>query len=143
MSNGESEQVQRRECPACREMIVVGAKVCRFCKTSFDAAGEPLLGERAPLPESKGDATGGLIPYKNTSALIAYYCGVFSLIPCFAIGIAALILGIKGLKYAKANPEAKGKVHAWIGIIAGGFFGVVYLLLNILMVVGMIVNRGR
>ncbi len=74
-----------------------------------------------------GDATGGLIPYKNVPALIAYYCGVFALIPCFPIGIAGFVLGIIGLKRARANPVVKGKVHAWIGIVAGGLFGLVWL----------------
>src|ERR1700691_993745 len=36
-----------------------------------------------------------IIPYRNAPALIAYYLGIFSLIPCvgFVLGIAALILG--------------------------------------------------
>ena len=52
-------------------------------------------------------------------ALLAYYLGVFSLIPCIGIplGIAALVLGIKGLKYAKLHPEAKGKGARWAKII--------------------------
>ena len=72
--------------------------------------------------EPQGDSTGGLIPYKNPQALIAYYCGVFSLLPVLGLflGIAAFILGLKGLKFAKEHPETKGTVHAWIGIIMGG-----------------------
>jgi hypothetical protein len=79
------------------------------------------------------DALSSIIPYKNSSALIAYYLGVFSLIPCLGIilGIAAFILGLRGLNYAKKHPEAKGKVHAWIGIIVGGFFALLYLILTI------------
>ncbi|MDA3800443.1 MAG: DUF4190 domain-containing protein [Kiritimatiellae bacterium] len=74
---------------------------------------------------------GGLIPYKNAKALWAYYCGVFSLIPCVGIplGIVALILGIKGLKYANVHEESKGKAHAWVGIILGGFCAISYTLL--------------
>ena len=77
-----------------------------------------------------------IIPYKNEKALIAYYLGVFSLIPCLGspLGITALILGLKGLNYAKEHPEAKGQVHAWIGIIVGGFFGLVYTLLIIILI---------
>ena len=77
---------------------------------------------------------GGLIPTKNSNALIAYYLGVFSIIPCFGplLGIAAFILGLKGLRFAKEHPEAKGKTHAWVGIVAGGFFGLLYLLLLLL-----------
>ena len=76
---------------------------------------------------------GGLIPYKNTRALWAYYLGIFSLIPCFGIvlGIAALIVGIGGLKYADLHPEARGKVHAWIGVVLGGLCA----LFNILLIV--------
>ena len=62
-----------------------------------------------------------VIPYKNPKALIAYYLAIFSLIPCLGIplGIAALVLGILGLKAAKAHPQAHGQVHAWVGIILG------------------------
>lgn len=65
---------------------------------------------------------GGLFPYKNQRALWAYYLGIFSLIPClgFPLGVAALVLGIGGLKYAELHPETKGKGHSWTGIILGG-----------------------
>ncbi|MBL8849582.1 MAG: DUF4190 domain-containing protein [Planctomycetaceae bacterium] len=70
----------------------------------------------------EGDATGGFIPYKNPKALIAYYCGVFSLMPCIGIvpGIAGVVLGVMGLSYRRQHPETKGSVHAWIGIVFGG-----------------------
>ena len=63
-----------------------------------------------------------VVPYKNPKALIAYYCAIFSLIPCLGLplGITAFILGLLGLKAANAHPGAHGKVHAWIGIILGG-----------------------
>lgn len=80
-------------------------------------------------PEETGDATGGVIPYKNAPALIAYYLGVFSLIPCFAIplGAGAFVLGIIGLVKYKKTPQVRGVVHAWIGILLGGLM----LLLNV------------
>jgi hypothetical protein len=72
---------------------------------------------------NEGDATGGLIPYKNGMALGAYYSGVFGLISCFILlgffGIVPIILGIMGLKYAKQHPEARGQVHAIVGIVLG------------------------
>src|SRR5262249_42831092 len=62
-----------------------------------------------------------IIPYKNGRALAAYYLGVFGLIPCLGLllGPAALILGILGMRYVKANPTAKGTGHAIAGIIMG------------------------
>ena len=84
-------------------------------------AGDPM-GHPAPQQDSQGDATGGLIPYKNAPALIAYYVSLLSLLPILGLpfGIAAFILGVIGLKKRAANPVIKGAAHAWIGIILGG-----------------------
>jgi hypothetical protein len=89
-----------------------------------------------PLPPTPGsdpvgDATHGVIPYKNPQALTAYYLGIFSLIPVLGLflGIAAFVLGIKGLKFRKLHPETKGSAHAWIGIILGGLVAVAHLVL--------------
>jgi hypothetical protein len=81
-----------------------------------NAAPPPL-----PPPPPEGDATGGVIPYKNPKALTAYYLGVFSLIPClgFFLGIGAIVLGILGLRACKQTPQIRGTVHAWIGIGLG------------------------
>lgn len=72
-------------------------------------------------PIEQGDATGGVIPYKNPHALIAYYLGIVALLPMVGIpfGIASIILGFMGLKRRKENPIIKGSVHAWIGIVFG------------------------
>ncbi len=69
-----------------------------------------------------------IIPYKNVRALVAYYLGVFSLIPCVGLflGPAALVLGILGLRYVKANPTAKGTGHAIAGIVLGGLTTLAY-----------------
>ena len=85
------------------------------------------------LSAGQGDATGGLIPYKNIPALMAYYFGVFSIIPFFPIGIAAFVLGIVGLKRRKRNPIIRGAAHAWIGIIVGGLFGLIWTVLTFLL----------
>ncbi|MCW3053685.1 MAG: hypothetical protein JWN14_2855 [Chthonomonadales bacterium] len=71
------------------------------------------------------------VPMGNPKALTAYYLGIFSFIPLLGIflGIAAFVLGLQGLKAAKQTPEIKGKTHAWIGIVIGGFFGFGYILL--------------
>jgi hypothetical protein len=73
-------------------------------------------------PQSSDGGVSTIIPYKNPKALAAYYLAVFSLIPCLGglLGLAALILGFLGLSAASAHPEAKGKAHAWVGILLGG-----------------------
>lgn len=74
-----------------------------------------------PPPPVHGDATGGVIPYKNPPALIAYYCSMLALLPFlgFPFAVAAVILGPIGLKRYARNPAIKGKVHARIGIVLG------------------------
>ncbi len=88
--------------------------------------------------EEEGDVTGGVIPYKNAKALMSYYCGVFSLIPCVGIvlGPIAILLGILGFSYAKKHPKASGKAHAIVGIILGTIVVVGHLTLGILIAVG-------
>jgi len=124
---------KRRPCPVCGEQILATAKVCRFCGEQFAPARSA---------ESEGDATGGLIPYKNPPALIAYYCGIFSLIACIPffvpLPIVALVLGIKGLKKAKAEPHVKGQVHAWIGIVCGAIFGLIGIVSTIVGIIGIV-----
>ena len=94
---------------------------------------------------SNDETLGGLIPSKNGPALASYYLGVFSLIPFLSIplGVAAFILGIKGLRKVKEHPEVKGKVHAWVGVIAGGLFALVYMVLFLLIFVVMLPIPGR
>lgn len=82
-----------------------------------------------------GDATGGLIPYKNVPALVGYYVSIFGMLPCFPLGIAAFILGILGLRKAKQNPAVRGQAHAWIAIILGGLFGTLWTVLTIIGVI--------
>jgi hypothetical protein len=71
----------------------------------------------------EGDATGGLIPYKNGKALAAYYCGVFGFVACVLglgiFGIVPIILGFLGLKHAREYPESRGQAHAVTGIVLG------------------------
>lgn len=92
----------------------------------------------APAPASaQGDSgISTVIPYKNVPALIAYYVGVFCIICPPLLCFPAIILGVIGLRRVKENPEIKGTVHAWIGILSGSFF----LLLSI--VVGVLVSYG-
>lgn len=113
----------------CRKCGAENEDTAQNCK-----CGEPL---RSGSAAAGDDAISSIIPYRNVYALVAYYLGVFSVIPCFGflIGIPALVLGIIGLKHAGKHPEAKGKVHAWVGIILGGFCGLVWLALLAIIII--------
>ena len=67
------------------------------------------------------DAVESLIPYKNPQGLMAYYAGVFALIPCVGLilGPAAFVLGLLGIRYANKYPTAGGKGHAIAGVVLG------------------------
>jgi hypothetical protein len=88
-------------------------------------------------PESSGSGLNVIIPFKNVRALVAYYLGVFSLIPFLGIplGLAGFTLGILGLKFRRQHPTAGGVVHAWIGIILGGLCGFGYLALVVFVII--------
>lgn len=141
-------------CSNCNGENLTGSTVCVHCGRELAAALSP-----APMaPPASPDASGAwgppapaaasdpaapppiiaqVIPYKNVPALVAYYLGVFSVIPCIGLplGIAAVVLGILGLRRAKKHPESKGKVHAWVGIIVGGIFGLIYLALGVVLLI--------
>jgi hypothetical protein len=93
----------------------------------------PVEVQYAPRSD-EGDATGGLIPYKNLPALFAYYLGIFSFIPL--LGLAALVLGIVGLRLRARKPVVSGVVHAWIGIVLGSLSTAFYLLIMGLIIAG-------
>jgi hypothetical protein len=88
----------------------------------------------------EGDATGGIIPYKNPKALIAYYLGIFSGLPLIGlpIGIAAFILGFLGLRDRSRNPVIKGSLHAGIGIGCGCLFSLLWSLVIVSIVIAII-----
>jgi hypothetical protein len=122
------------KCPKCAEPVLVPgedpeAAVTQEPRSPAPAARQrplrPVEDEYEDAPSVRRDPGDGglstLIPYKNGKALVAYYCGVFSLIPClgFILGPIALIFGILGVRYAKAYPTAKGMGHAIAGIVLG------------------------
>jgi hypothetical protein len=102
----------------------------------------PPAGASGPAG-NQGDATGGIIPYKNPHALAAYYLGVFSLIPLlgFICGAIAVPLGVSGLKRKARNPVIRGTIHAWVGIILGSLSVGVHLLLVTIPIIAALKHR--
>ena len=115
------------KCFACQAEIPDYSAVCPKC--GDDPQANPFEAPTAPRTRpvstpSEGDATGGIIPYKNPKALIAYYLGIFSGFPVigFFLAVPALVLGIMGLRDRNRNPAIKGSIHAGIGIGCGAIF---------------------
>ena len=88
------------------------------------------------------DTGGGIdtvIPWRNGLALGAYYSGIFLGLLCVfgaILGFVPLVLGVLGLVKASKDPEARGRVHAWIGII----LGVLEILFGCLVAVAVAIN---
>ncbi len=99
------------------------------------------------LPSASPGATPGgdetvaaIIPFRNWPALTAYYLGIFSLFPLIGLLLAvpAFVLGIMGYRRYLADRRLKGNVHAWIGIICGAIFTLVWGGVSVLMIIAMI-----
>ncbi|MDX9981196.1 MAG: hypothetical protein RBU25_14315 [Lentisphaeria bacterium] len=152
----ESFAGQPVKCPGCEKLTVAPAApqppagkaldekmLCPKCGQENPAdngkcvgCGLVLHGPPTPRFIVVDDNTmGGLIPYKNPMALWAYYLGLAALFPLFGVplAIAALALGLRGSKFASQNPEAKGKYHAWTGIVLGTLSLVGHVALYVLL----------
>jgi hypothetical protein len=115
-------------CSKCGNQNADHVTNCVICST-------PLLD--TPFA-AQGDATGGVIPYKNPQALIAYYLGIASGLPIIGLplGIAAFVLGILGLRARQRNPVIKGSIHAGIGIGCGCVFSIFWTLVIVGIIAG-------
>jgi hypothetical protein len=91
------------------------------------------------------DPVQAFIPYRNAPALISYYLGIFSILPCAGaiMGPIAIFLGLKGLKLAAQHPEARGKAHAITGIVSGSIFGLLWIILDLFALVALLLSATR
>ena len=139
-------------CDQCGAQVREQDSICPTCQAPLqmkavpETAGNPYLPPvqksfTSPAPPvNEGDATGGVIPYKNPQALLAYYLGLLSGLPLIGLplGIAAFILGIKGLKARKRNPVIKGSIHAGIGVGCGGLFTLVWGIVIVVVLISLL-----
>jgi hypothetical protein len=101
----------------------LGNRYCGYCR-DFRLAQMQGPAPGAIPPPTAADQ---IIPTRNPHALIGYYTGVFSLVPCLALvaGPAAVILGVSGLRAQRENPNLSGKAHAIVAIVLGGLTSLV------------------
>jgi hypothetical protein len=122
-------------CQKCGSPIAEGNLYCTQCgkPVSSGAAAPENNTFSAPLKsDNPNENIRFFVPYSNPYGLASYYLGMASLIPFLGIftGIAAVISGIIGLVKAQKNPQIRGKIHAWAGILLGFFFALLYSLLS-------------
>jgi hypothetical protein len=77
---------------------------------------------------------------RNGDALASYLFGILSPLPLLGLlfGVPALVLGVRGLRYAREHPGAGGSLQCRIGMSLGGFFAAVYLTLTFFLLVVLI-----
>lgn len=135
------------KCSACQTEIPNYSTVCPKCgeNPQTNPYQAPAAANVAKSTDnSEGDATGGIIPYKNPKALIAYSVGIFSGFPGHWIlsGNPGMVLEIMGLRDRNRNPAIKGSVHAGIGIGCGAFFMLLWGAVIVFLIIG-IATDGR
>ena len=137
------------KCPNCRVENPSTARNCFECGAELaNPYAAPTAGLDLPpgiqpaAPDGDDGPVSAIIPYKNPSALIAYYLGLFSCCPVpvlgLAMGIVSIVLAVKGFKAAKLNPKAHGTAHAWIGLICGSVGVLIGLVMVAATVAGII-----
>lgn len=101
------------QCSECGCVLRSEAPGETFAKDAFEAAQQSSPEERSGLAR--------MIPYKNPTALTAYYLAVASFVPLLGLFLApfAIGCGMNGLKRAKWNPGKGGAAHAWVAIVLG------------------------
>ena len=107
-------------CPKCGSTNETGVPSCVSC-------GEAL--PQFPRPrDSHDDALGLIIPINVSGwAIAASYAGLFAL--TVVLAPIALILGIVALRDLKRRPQLRGKGRAWFGVIMGGIFSLILLIM--------------
>jgi hypothetical protein len=70
-----------------------------------------------------------MVPSGNKPALISYYAALLALLPLAGVlfGAVAVFFGVRGVKLERRYPDVRGGLHAWFGILFGGFFGLLWL----------------
>ena len=123
-------------CDACLVQFQ-GLRLCGRCR---DLRLGQMLGHRPQgiQPSTPPTLADHIIPARNPQALIGYYLGVFSLIPCLGnlLGPAALALGILALRARRREPNLPGATHAIVAIVLGSLTTLVYWGAIILMLIG-------
>jgi hypothetical protein len=73
---------------------------------------------------------------RNRDALASYLLGILSPLPLLGLlfGVAAVVLGVRGLRHAREEPGADAALQCWIGIGLGAVFSAFYLAVGLFLI---------
>lgn len=114
-------------CPFCGNRLARGIATCASCGRTL-----PPLEPRAAAASRLADdpAMRMVLPVGRSGlAIAAGYAGLFALLGIFAP--VALVLGILALRDLSKHPEKLGRGRAWFGVIAGGLFTALWIVILI------------
>ncbi|MEA4862328.1 hypothetical protein SDC9_167410 [bioreactor metagenome] len=120
--------MEEKFCRYCGSELVEGKKFCPNCG-------------RASGPQPVVVDDGSVFFPNNRDAVWSYYLGVGSLLCIPFLGVAAIWLGVRGIREARRNPQAKGAIHAWVGIILGSLSTIVLLLAAFMFILAIVDAR--
>lgn len=73
---------------------------------------------------------------RNGDAQASYLFGILSPLPLFGLlfGVAALVVGTRGLRHARRHPEVGGALRCQIGMALGAVFTVLYFAASLFLI---------
>lgn len=107
-------------------------------------AGEPPPRRRSgrttaaasPPPARPPSAGFAAVRTRNRAADRAFVLGLLAILPLFPIALAAFVYGILGLSHAAQESQATGRGKAWLGVVSGALFGVVWTAVTVSVLLG-------
>ncbi|MCX7924378.1 MAG: hypothetical protein N2554_01040 [Fimbriimonadales bacterium] len=97
-----------------------------YCSRCVAFAGGTAISP--PSSSEGGDWVSKMVPTRNTPALVGYYLGVFSLIPCLGAFLSPFAIGFGITGIGKARVQQVGFTHAVVAVVLGGFSLLAHLL---------------
>lgn len=93
---------------------------------------------RAPSPAPAPPPSTGFaaVAARNRAADRAFVFGLLAILPLFPIALAAFVYGVLGLSHAAQTSGAQGRGKAWLGVLSGTVFGVVWTAVTVSLLLG-------
>ena len=114
-------------CTKCGEKLADDAAFCTKCGINL-SAGAPGPGTAAPSVNTPDALDRWLLPVGRSGfAIAAGYLALFSVLVVPAP--LALLFGILAVRDIKKHPEKSGRGRAWFGIVFGGLFTILLVVL--------------